>query len=678
MRLLNSLGPSDRVRVALWGGLILLLVLVFYYPALQGGFIWDDDVYVTHNPLLTAPDGLSRIWFSQHFQSQYFPLVYTTLRAEHALWGLNPFGYHLINVLLHGANALLLWALLRRLELPGAWLAAAIFALHPVGVESVAWVTELKNTESTLFYLLALLAWLRFTGDGTSQHRGYYALAMFLYVLALFSKTTACTLPAAMVLVLWLRKLPIDRRRMLQLVPFLAAGLVMGWVSVWWEGHLGNYAQELGLSFTLPERLLIATRALWFYAGKLIWPAHLAFSYARWHINAREPLQYFWPAATLAVALLLWRRRDDWSRGTIVAAAFFVAALSPMLGFVSEYTFRFSFVADHYQYLASAGLIAWFAGAATRAAERLRVNAIARIVLAALLLAVLGGLTWRQAGVYRNPETLWRDTLAKNPGSWMAHYNLGLWLSGSGQGGEAMEHFRAAIRLNPNHAKARVNLGLELAKTGRLDEAVRSYSEALKIEPGFALAHYDLGTTLAIAGRPEEAIGHLRTAVGLDPALSAAWGNLVTALAKAGRKDEALECLRQRVLADPKNLEALYNLAVALASEGQLAAAVDTYYRALQVSPNNISILNNLGNALFMLGRRDEAIGILRQAAQSDPKNPGVHFNLAMMLLQQGMSPAHAPSLPKRSGSNPTSPRPGGNLRRSHRALNQVNPVNRN
>jgi len=175
--------------------LIMLLTVLAYLPAWRCGFIWDDDFYVTNNPLLTETDGLRRIWFSAHHQSQYFPLVYTTLRLERNLWGLNPIGYHVVNVLLHSMNALLVWLVLRRLALPGAWLAAAIWAVHPVNVESAAWITELKNTQSTLFYLLALLAWMKFADRETACPWRFYTLALLLQALALFSKPTACTLP---------------------------------------------------------------------------------------------------------------------------------------------------------------------------------------------------------------------------------------------------------------------------------------------------------------------------------------------------------------------------------------------------------------------------------------------------------------------------------------------------
>src|SRR5213083_494673 len=207
------------------GYLILALLLVVtailaYQPAWHGGFIWDDDAYITNNELLTAPDGLRRIWFSLDSPSQYFPLVYSTFRIEHALWGLNPTGYHWVNLLLHAANALLVWRVLARLNVPGAWLAAAIFALHPVQVESVAWITERKNVLMGFFFLLTLLAWTAFVDERTKRPWRFYGLALILYVLALSAKTTACTLPAALLLILWLQKKSINWERILQIAPF--------------------------------------------------------------------------------------------------------------------------------------------------------------------------------------------------------------------------------------------------------------------------------------------------------------------------------------------------------------------------------------------------------------------------------------------------------------------------
>ncbi|MEP6956046.1 MAG: O-GlcNAc transferase, partial [Chthoniobacterales bacterium] len=283
--------------------LLVLAAVLAYQQAWQAGYIWDDDIYVTQNQLLTAPDGLWRIWFSLDSPSQYFPLVYSTFRLEYALWGLHPAGYHIVNILLHAANALLVWQLLRRLRVPGALLAAAIFALHPVHVESVAWITERKNVLMGLFFLLALLAWERFSAPEAGKGRWrMYAAALGCYLLALCSKTTACTLPAALLLILWLRHQRITVRRWLEVVPFVLLGIAMGLVTIWWERHHQGTQGEL---FAIPwiERVLIANRALWFYLGKLAWPADLAFSYPRWSISASDPAAYIWVFITLAAAV---------------------------------------------------------------------------------------------------------------------------------------------------------------------------------------------------------------------------------------------------------------------------------------------------------------------------------------------------------------------------------------
>src|SRR5208282_2029879 len=224
-------------RLAIPGTLIVVFVCLAYFPALRGGFVWDDEAYVTNNPLLTAPDGLTRIWFSTEPPSQYFPLTYTTFRIERVLWGLNPAGYHLVNLLLHAANALLVWRVLTRLRVPGAWLAAAIFALHPVQVESVAWISERKNVLMGFFFLLTLLAWIKFIDELCKRPWRFYVLALIFYALALSAKTTACTLPAALLLVLWLEKMPINWRRLAQVAPFVAMGIGIGLVAVWWERH---------------------------------------------------------------------------------------------------------------------------------------------------------------------------------------------------------------------------------------------------------------------------------------------------------------------------------------------------------------------------------------------------------------------------------------------------------
>jgi tetratricopeptide (TPR) repeat protein len=555
---MSETGRRDAIlRVAVGCTLILIATFVAYGPALQGGFVWDDDAYVTANPLLTQPDGLWRIWFSRHTQSQYFPLVYTTLRFEYALFGQDPLGYHVVNVLLHGLNALLAWAVLARLAVPGAWLAAAVFALHPVQVETAAWITELKNTQSTFFSLLALLAWLRFSDDARERPRRYYALSLGLYALALLSKTTACTLPAALVLVLWLRGRALGPRRWLEIAPFVALGLVMGLVSIWWERHLGNYEEIFGLSLPWPERVLVATRALWFYLGKLVWPAALSFSYPRWELDPAEPAQWLWAVACVALAATLWFGRRRLGRGPLAAAAFFVATLSPMLGFVPLFTFYYAFVADHYQYAACLGPIALFAAATSRLAPG---RPALRAGAAGVLLVVLAALTWRQAGAYRSHETLWQDALAKNPGSWLAHNNLGVLLAARGEREEAEAHYRDSVTLQPDNAEARFNLANLLAATGRAEEALAHYEAALRVRPGRAHYHQHYGRALLSLGRIDAAVAAYREAVRRDPGSIPARMALALALERQGVHAEAALEYREVLRRDPTAAQAAARL----------------------------------------------------------------------------------------------------------------------
>ncbi len=546
-----------------WLLALVLVIVTFlaYAPALRCGYIWDDDFYVTQNPLLTAPDGLKRIWFSAHKYPAYFPLVNTTLRFEHMLWGLNPAGYHFVNVLLHCINALLVWIVLRRLAVPGSWLAAAIWAIHPVNVESVAWITELKNTQSTLFYLLTLLAWMKFTDGQTARPWRFYALALLLYGPALFSKTTASTLPAAMLLVLWLRKEPIDWRRLIQVAPFLCYGVGLGLLSVWCETHSGNYGEALRYSYGGAGRLLIATHALWFYAAKLAWPTHLTFSYPRWEINPRDPLQYIWLIACIAVALLLWWRRNAIGRSPAAAVVFFVAALSPLLGFIPVYTFRFSFVADHYQYLASIGLIALFAAAVSSCADTWQLGRNLRCTLSASLLVVLGVLTWQQAHIYQDLETLWRDTIAKNPRSWLAQNNLGVVLSRLGRMSEAKEHFEQALRIEPDYAETHYCLGTVFLREGKVSDAIAQCEQALRLKPDYAQAHKNLGVALAQTGRSEEAIAHLEQALRIKPDYAEAHYDLGVVLAQVGRVPEAIAHYEQALRINPNFTQAQSALA---------------------------------------------------------------------------------------------------------------------
>jgi tetratricopeptide (TPR) repeat protein len=567
-------------RAAVLAAVLVAAVLAAYAPAFRAGFVWDDTEYVTANPLLRDADGLRKIWFSREAPSQYFPLVYTVLRGEYALWGVDPRGYHAVNILLHAVNALLLWRILAVLAVPGGWLAAMLFALHPVQVESVAWVTELKNVLSALFCFLTILAWTRFTDRATAKPWRPYALCLSLYALALAAKTTAATLPAALLLVDWYRGRDVGRRQIVQLAPFAALGCAMGALTVWWERvHQGTWGPEF--AFTPIERLLIAGRALWFYLAKLAWPAHLAFNYPRWKIDAGEPAQYLWPLAALGAGLVLWRSRGR--RGPAAAFAFFAVTLAPLLGFFSLYTFKYSFVADHYQYVAAAGPLALAAAVLQRWRDARPAFRVALHGVAGAVLLVLAALTWGKCHAYRDWETLWRDTIANNPESVLAHYNLGLLLAQTGRQEEAVASYREAARIEPENPVLLNNYGTALLVAGKLPEAEGVLAKVVRLDPGRAGAHANLGNVFVAQGRNAEALAQYREAIRLDPLDPHQPFNIGRLSAVLGDYAEAERWLRVSLQRKPGRAETHRLLATVLAKLGRTAEARDELAEAVRL-----------------------------------------------------------------------------------------------
>ena len=571
--------------------LLVAAVIVAYQPAWHAGFIWDDDAYVTGNKLLWSADGLKRIWFSFDSPSQYFPLTYTVLRLEYSLWGLHSVGYHWVNILLHGANALLLWQLLRKLKIPGAWLAAAIWALHPVQVESVAWVTELKNVLMCFFFLMAMLAWAGFVDEKPARKWFHYTLAIVCYALALFSKTTACTLPAALLLVLWLKHRPLDFRRWLEIVPFVAMGAGMGLLTVWWERfHQGTQGESFAMG--IPDRLLLISRTIWFYAGKLVWPVNLTFSYPRWNISVTDPWAYFWPVLTIGCGLLIYYLRRSVGRSVEVGVLFFVSTLAPVSGAIMLYTFLYSFVADHYQYVANIGLIALAAAglAISLGSKQKILSAIA----GGGLVLLLAFLTWRQCGMYTDIDTLWRTTCARNPDSWMAHNNLGNCLRQEGKPDDAITQYQEVLRLKPGSAEAHYNMGMAFTQKGNLDDAVGQYKQALQLDPKYSDAYINLGTVLLHEGKVDDAVAEYLSAVKLNPNDATAHYNLGTVLLGQGKIDEAVAQLERAVGLKPDYSDAESNLGSALLRQGRLGKANAHFQKALQINPQDARACDGL------------------------------------------------------------------------------------
>jgi protein O-mannosyl-transferase len=530
------LTPGTRTRIAL-----VLIVIVAHAVSLGAGSIWYDDDYVTENRALDEPGGFARIWFELGATPQYYPLVHTTYWVEHRLWGERAFGYHAVNVVLHAANALLLFLILQALGVPGAWLAAALFGVHPVHAESVAWITERKNVLSGLFYLGAMLAWLRFDAHEGDRKRSY-SLSLLLFVCALLSKTITATLPAAFLIIVWWRRRRIGLRDFIPTLPFFAFGAAAGALTSWMERfYVGAIAGDWVLSFA--ERFQVAGRAVWFYLGKLVWPHPLMFIYPRWHVGLWGAAGWMWLIAAVATVAVLWALRGRIGRGPLATALFFGVTLGPALGFVNFYPMRFSYVADHFQYLASIGPIVLVAAVV---AGKKWVPAVAGVALVVLAL-----LTWRQEAIYKDEVTLWRATLATNPNVFIAQNNLGGLLLTEGRVGEAEAYFRQAIALEPTYPEGYDNLGIVLHDTGRIDEAIARYRTAVQLDPRYPIAHNNLGISLAAQGNLDEAIAEFREALRLKRDFAKAWLNLGIALIKRGDSDEAVDVLKEAVRLAP-------------------------------------------------------------------------------------------------------------------------------
>jgi len=610
-----------------WVALVLLFLatLVVYIPAIRGDYIWDDDYYVTHNDTLTSVEGLGRIWFEVGATVQYYPLVFTTFWLEYRLWELDPTGYHVVNILLHAGSAVLLFFVLRRLSVRAALVAAAVFALHPVHVESVAWITERKNVLSGFFYMSSLLLYLRFAGIGDNDSAdkrpwGLYVASLILYGCALLSKTVTCSLPAAILLLLWWKCKRLAASDIVPLLPMFAVGLALGLTTAWVEReHVG--ATGAMWTFSAFDRLLIAGRALWFYAAKLVWPVGLSFNYAKWHIDDTVWWQYLFPFFASLLVVALWRLRSRIGKGPLVAALLFGGTLFPALGFVDIYPMRFSFVADHFQYLASIAFTTLLVVAASHGMDRFIGRAPARAragsdahhgypggrVVAATVLVVLAVLTWRQAGVYRNQETLWHDTLKKNPTSWMAHNNLGTFLSDRGRTDEAFDHFESALKLRDDYVLAHKNLGDLLMMRGHLAEAESQFRRANELEPRYADAYSSLGVCLSQQGRLDEAIAALRKSVEVKPGYTAGYINLGLTLAGLRRFEEAVAAYRQAVESNPASAEAYFNMGNALQSLMRTDEAIAAYKNAIRIKPDYADAYFNMGNAYLRLNQREKA-----------------------------------------------------------------------
>lgn len=622
-------------REAGFGLLLFISVVVVYWPSLSADFIWDDDDYVTRNLTLRSLNGLWRIWAEPTATPQYYPVVHTTFWVEYHLWGLNPAGYHFVNVLLHAANSVLVAVLLRKLNWPAAWLAAVFFGLHPVHVESVSWVTERKNVLSGFFYLLALMRLLDFWRVNDSpvaapahdslavgNFRDYLAGAL-LFVAALLSKSVTCSLPAVLLLILWQKQGKVTIRDGKFLLPLFIIGLALSINTIWLERtKVGASGKEF--DFTLLERMLIAGRALWFYAGKIVLPVHLSFIYPRWSLTANDPVAWIAAVSACLVPIVMAVRAKKMT-GPLVAILFFYGTLLPALGFFNIYPMRYSFVADHFQYLASLGVISLVAAVIARQADGQllgkRTGHVIRALVCIVAVTVLVSLTWQRQFVFQNPHALWIDTLAKNPTCMLAHYHLGKIASDAGKFAEAEHHFRESQRYRTDQIDLVLDLcewASLLARQQKYSAAIEKLREALEVEPSNFDVLNDWGTYEAEQGHYDVAIGLFERALAENPHKAAigrgyARLNLATALWNAGQTPKVERELRAALQEAPADAptdflaSAQYMLAKILVQQGRWTEA-DTLVRQVLRLNSGFSDARQLQREIQQQLQRNPAI----------------------------------------------------------------------
>ena len=662
------LSASFRLNGPMAGQALLLgfLAAACFLPALQAGFVWDDVILVSET-VIHEWSGLWNIWFSPadiKKEGHYWPVVYSSFWLEHKLWGLDPLGYHAVNLVLHVVNVLLIWLLLLRLAVPGAWFVAAIFAVHPLHVESVAWVIERKDVLSALFYLGAALTWIRYVN---APHPGRYVLALGLFTAGMLSKSIVVTLPAALLIWHWWQAGRVTRTDLIRLAPFFVVAAIITAVDL----SFYTSREPLLLGYSLADRALIAARALWFYFGKLLWPTDLSVIYPLWEIESSDPVAWAYVLGASALAALLWFGRRRWGRGPLAGALFYAVTLSPVLGFVDFGYMQFSFVADRFQYLAGLGLLAVLVGSATCGVRRLR-PALRRVAAGVfvVVLALLGMLTWRQAGIYRDSVTFFSHIIELNPHARDAHLNLVGPLADAGRHEEALtvartavekrpdnpdaysnlgrvllrmerpdeaeEAIGTALQLKPRHRNANQHLGEVLRNQGRYDEAVEAYRRTIEIDAGLVPAYAGLGISLFHSKRYEEAIASLEKALAMEPdAPYAAELSLFAGRAarELDRVDTAHSHFRRAAALNPDSVEPLTELSNLLLRQNRVEEANEYLLRARRLRPGDPETIFKGGEALRKAGRHDEAIATYREVLQIDPDFASAHIGLGAALL---------------------------------------------
>ena len=579
-----------------WVGAVVLAAAVFftYLSVWQAGFVWDDDDLITSNPAVTHADGLLQIWTTK--AADVCPLTLTVCWLEYRLWGANPLPYHVLSVLLHAGSAVLLWRLLKRLKVMGAWAGAALWALHPVQVESVAWAVEIKNTLSGVFFLLTLLWFDQWLKSGASFIRGRprrtYLLVLLFAALAMASKSSTVILPGVLCLQAWWTQRKWQWRDAGWIAPVAGFSCIATAVSMWTQSLM--IANSSFHPQSRAERIAEAGQAVWFYLGKLAWPEPLMAIYPQWRTNPESLAAYVPTLLVLVVLIVLWSIRSTWLRPIFFAFAYFLLALAPVLGLASNGIFRYTLVFDHFQYLASMGPLVLLAAALAAAVRQIGAAEVWLQALPGGVLAfVLAGASYLRAGVYENSHSLWADAMAKNPDSSLVQSSLATVLIEIGQIDDAEAQSERALTLDPSNAAAFCNLGYIAMQRGQLELAIDDFRDAIRVSPSCSTAFSDLASLLPLEGHAKEGIQMGWQAIKIAD-FAEARHSLGDALLRDGQADAAIAQFQRALVLNPRYPEAYNDLGLALMKKGKTSEAIIQFQHALDVNPNYAIARQNL------------------------------------------------------------------------------------
>ena len=532
-----------RVReLLIQAAVIVLAGLWIDSPAYHGDWLWDDDVLLTNNPTVQSGTlaGLVKLWFNPD-GLDYFPLSYTLLWLQWPFFGAQSTGYHVTTILLHVASGLLLWALLARLKVPGAWTAALVFTIHPVCVESVAWVSETKNTLSLALFLASCIFWVAQDDaeSGPRRERLYFA-ALAFFLLAMFAKTSVVAMPVLTLLYAWWKRGSVTMQDAIRAAPMFLISLVLGVVTIQYQHGRAIGVEELPVG-GLGSRIAISGMAILFYLLTIVWPVHLLPIYPRWDVDPPKAWQFLPWLAIGAAGLWLWKNRHAaWARHTILALGFFLLMIAPVLGFIDISFMRIGWVADHCLYLPMiCPLVLVIAGATTWLKTREERERVVFSVMAAGTMLFLAVNAFFYAVSWMDEEHLWEHTLASNHDAWQAHNRLGAKKLSRGDIEGAYYHFRNSSRLRPDLGETKNNLGIVLMRKNRTDEAIRTFEEALQASPGLLQIRLNLAEAYGKTERFADARDMYATLLTVDPDNVVIRTNYALALFKTGDKEKA-------------------------------------------------------------------------------------------------------------------------------------------